>query len=378
LRDNGVKVLFISLGVYGRIGGIERFNQRVISCLQSANPSVISDCAVISLWDKSEPGKSIKSHNFAFVPGSSNKIATLLSFLYHGLRLKPDLFLYGHVMLGFLSPIARLLRPKAHHVLIVYGAEVWNDPTFRKIPHWERFLVRSNMDTVISISHFTQVLMKKVYRMNHRSFHLLPCAIDLDNPSSGRSQKLSSLQGRHRLLTVSRLTLNDRYKGCDKVIRSLMKILPFFPDTHYFIVGKGPLKEELRALARNLGISDHVHFLGYLSDDELNHVYHQCHVFVMPSTMEGFGIVFLEAWKHMLPVVAGDRDASTEVITHAVDGLLVNPDSIRQLSEAIMRLLENPDLASAMGHNGFKKVMRFHSHDVFKQRFLDILQKASK
>jgi glycosyltransferase involved in cell wall biosynthesis len=95
---------------------------------------------------------------------------------------------------------------------------------------------------------------------------------------------------------------------------------------------------------------------------------------VMPSTGEGFGIVYLEAWKHGLPVVVGNQDASAEVVTHGVNGLCVNPASVEEIAEALIGLLKDPKTVARMGRQGYRTMLERYTHDHFRNRLWQILQ----
>jgi glycosyltransferase involved in cell wall biosynthesis len=93
----------------------------------------------------------------------------------------------------------------------------------------------------------------------------------------------------------------------------------------------------------------------------------------MPSLKEGFGIVYLEAWRHGMPVLAGDRDAGREVVEHGVDGVVVDPTSEHAIADGIVRLLSDRDAAARMGEAGRRKLHREYSHQRFAARFEEAL-----
>ena len=102
-------------------------------------------------------------------------------------------------------------------------------------------------------------------------------------------------------MTVSRLASSERYKGHDRVIRVLPRILLDHPDTIYLVVGDGDDRPRLEALTLECGVQDKVMFTGPVVADELPDYYRLADVMVMPSTGEGFGIVFLEAMASGIP-----------------------------------------------------------------------------
>src|ERR1700687_4223526 len=90
-------------------------------------------------------------------------------------------------------------------------------------------------------------------------------------------------------------------------------------------------------------------------------------VFVMPSKAEGFGFVFLEAMAHGRPVVAGNRDAASEVLGEEA-GLLVDPDDVPQVASALTGLLASADLRERLGAAGRARADRYFGYALFKTR----------
>lgn len=75
-------------------------------------------------------------------------------------------------------------------------------------------------------------------------------------------------------------------------------------------------------------------------------------IFVMPSRTEALGLVYLEAFRAGVPVIAGDRGGVTEIVRHGRSGLLVTPGSTQELIEAITRLARDPDLRQSLARGG--------------------------
>jgi phosphatidylinositol alpha-1,6-mannosyltransferase len=360
-----MKLLFCALGVYSSVGGMQRFNQRVVQCLSEFRNTDTFCPTVMVLWDGRKDSFRCPS-NVQFIPCNRSKAYMLVHFLWILLRQRPEIILYDHVLLVPLAAIASLLAPGLRHVLFVHGTEVWEGP--RQI---RGRIVISVIQRIASVSSFTALRMGRTYGLSQRRFALLPNAIDIAENNCGRTLLQFQALGKHRLLTVSRLT--DRYKGHERVITSMKKVLEAFPETHYYVVGDGPLLEELRMHARQLGVARNVHFLGHLDDDALNALYEKCHLFVMPSKGEGFGIVFLEAWKHKLPVIAGNQDASAEVIQQDVNGLLVDPDSPEEISGAILALLGDDNRRRRLGEAGYTTLSEKYTHQQFRERLAKII-----
>jgi len=158
------------------------------------------------------------------------------------------------------------------------------------------------------------------------------------------------------LLTVGRLVPR---KGIDSVLQVLPTMLVRFPDLRYRIVGDGPDRLRLEQMAHGLGVAHAVRFLGRMSDEELPQVYRDAHIFVMPvreepeaASIEGFGIVYLEASASGLPVVAGRSGGVAEAVQEGKTGFLVPPDDPMALAQVLQRLLGDAELRRRMGHAG--------------------------
>jgi len=161
------------------------------------------------------------------------------------------------------------------------------------------------------------------------------------------------------LLTISRLVPR---KGIDTVLRALPYILKAVPDACYLIGGDGPDQERLTLLAQHLGVADHVRFLGRIPYDNLRLYYNVGDVFVMPSRedvpyVEGFGIVFLEANACGKPVVGASSGGIPDAVQDGETGLLVTPDDVAGLADALIRLLTDTQFAATLGLNGRQQVL---------------------
>src|SRR5205814_269912 len=106
-----------------------------------------------------------------------------------------------------------------------------------------------------------------------------------------------------------------------------------------FLAGSGPDRERIEALIRELNLEENVTLAGRVADNELPGFYQLCDVFAMPSKGEGFGIVFLEAMACGKPVIAGNKDGSVDAVLNGRLGVLVDPDNVVQIAEALIAIL---------------------------------------
>lgn len=190
------------------------------------------------------------------------------------------------------------------------------------------------------------------------------------------------LEGRKCLLTVGRLI---ERKGHDTVLRALPQILAAVPETHYLIVGEGENEARLKALAQELDLMGHVTFAGYAGDEEVAACYALCDVFTMISReipekgdVEGFGIVYLEANLRGKPVVAGNSGGVPEAVLHQETGLLVDPTDVQEVATAVIRLLQDKELATRYGQRGRVRVLQEFSSQAAADKVHARLQMVMK
>ena len=159
--------------------------------------------------------------------------------------------------------------------------------------------------------------------------------------SIGLKKKYGIYSGSKIILTVSRLSSKEKYKGYEKVINVLPGIISNFPDVKYLIVGGGDNSEinRIKILIEDLNLQDEVVLTGEVVEDELNELYRTADVFIMPSIGEGFGIVFIEALANGLSVIAGNKDGSTDPLMDGKLGVLVDPNDSEQIKNALLESL---------------------------------------
>jgi glycosyltransferase involved in cell wall biosynthesis len=155
-----------------------------------------------------------------------------------------------------------------------------------------------------------------------------------------------------RLLCVGRLI---PIKGHIVLLRAFAEARQQLPELQLEIAGRGPLEPALKALARELGINDAVHFLGQVSpiQDAIEHAA----VVVVPSMGEGFGMAALEAMERSRPVIAADVGGLGELVRDGETGLLVPAGEAEPLRDAILRLAGDLDLAREMGAAGRRRAL---------------------
>jgi len=272
--------------------------------------------------------------------GSKNRLLsklefTLLSFIYV-LGNRPLLIICGHSNLSVLGLFFyRLFRIK--YILLTHGLDIWD------IKSSLRRLALREASIIIAVSSYSVSKIREQIGQGNRRIFIIPGPVDpaifTPSPRPEHLVKKYGLQGHKVILTVSRLSSSED-KGYDRVIRALPDVMQASNKVKYLIVGTGDDIPRIKRLVKELNLEGQVIFAGFIPQEELPQYYNLCDLFVLPSKQEGLGIVFLEALASGKPVIAGNQDGSKEALLNGKLGLLVDPDDIAQIAQAITRILK--------------------------------------
>lgn len=243
---------------------------------------------------------------------------------------------YAHYVL-----LARIL--KIPYLTFIQGTDL----TSYTKSWFGKFLTKSNLkhaQKIITCSHFLKNQVIKLGILENKIQVIYP-GLNLEQYDFKLKEgeiRESRLQNHKVILSVGRLV---KIKGFDLVIKALPKILKQIPKAVYIIVGAGPEKENLKNLANKLGVSSKIIFTGEIRNKkELSKYYASADVYVGPSRVEAFGIVFLEAQAFGLPIVASNIGGIPEAIGDR--GILVKPDDLESLIQNIIKILKAKNLST--------------------------------
>ena len=182
-------------------------------------------------------------------------------------------------------------------------------------------------------------------------------------------------------LTTARLS---EEKGVDVLLRALTIVVRQEKTLKLVVIGDGPLESELKRLAQSLGLVGSVDFMG-MTRNVAQHL-KSADIFVLPSRTEGLSNALLEAMSHGIPCVAtnvggnsellgaGDEKIPSQGYVIARNGLLVNPDDVRGLSEAILYVIRNQRKGEEMGRIGRKFIEENFSIDLVADKYIGLYQ----
>ena len=244
-------------------------------------------------------------------------------------------------------------RPK-QLILTFHGSEILK---FHRNPVTRRLTSRliRNASRISTLTHYTHDLLVEHFPEAARKAFLTPGALRSDFAVVTEPTPHAK-QDRLVVLTVGRL---HPRKGQLETLEALQALAPRFRQKiEYWIVGGHSKSNYEQTLRERVAGSDlKVRFFGELPDDELDRVYDRADIFAMTSidyrhSIEGFGLVYLEAAAHGLPVVAHTIGGVAEAVVDGVTGLCVPPDHPAQLTAAFERLISNSALRKNLGEAG--------------------------
>ncbi len=196
---------------------------------------------------------------------------------------------------------------------------------------------------------------------------VIPTGVSLNKFSIGSSNWLrenySIGAGKKILLFVGRLT---KEKNIEFLLQAFHSINRRKPETVLVLVARGPLEQNLRKMAGELGVSDNVIFTGALPFETLVNAYYSADLFVFSSMTETQGLVILEAMACGLPTVAVRASGVQDMVLSGIDGVLTGCD-ISEFSQAVCQVLDNPDIHSYYQQNSLKKAKELSSANMAKR-----------
>lgn len=157
------------------------------------------------------------------------------------------------------------------------------------------------------------------------------------------------VEGNFMILYVGRLAWN---KGLPDLINCLPNVIKSVPNAKLVLCGRGKMEQVLRDQVTSMGLQESVKFVGLVPGGDLPLYYAASDLFVLPSSLEPFGLVLLEAMSMCKPVIATRVGGIPEVVKDGENGLLVPPHDTKSLSNAVLRLVADEPLRSRLARNG--------------------------
>jgi len=334
-------------------GGVSRVGRLVSHALTEAN----ADYALLSLNEskiESGLGKSLLA-----CAGSRLRFAAAL--------WRPDdhytHFIYTH--LGIARAHCNLSALRRPYGVWIHGIEVWD------IVRPDYLRSANSADLILAHTNFTRsraALTNKVFDRAKVCWLGTP---EDDAPEPARFEDSPVV------LVVGRLEVG-RCKGHDQLIACWPKVIAAVKDARLLIAGDGPDAKRLRQAAATSPAAKSIDFLGFVPEEDMPALWRRTHVFAMPSRGEGFGLVYIEAMRYGVPVIASIHDAGQEVNVDGETGYNVSLDRRGELEDRLVEMLSSPSVLERMGAAGQARWREHFRFSAFKQRFLPIINALTK
>ena len=369
------EILLLTLRVFSATGGIEKVSRLAGKALyELQQEKKITTVKVFSMYDSSSEVDEKYFPGTVFTGFGRRKLSYMIRVIRQG--IKSRMVILTHVNLLSAGFLIKCFSPQTKLVLLAHGIEVW-----QPLPGWKKYML-GKCDQVLPVSRFTKQKMMEQYGLKDQLFTVLNNCLDpfLKVPAK---EKDSSLLNRYQLddtsivlLTLSRLSSKERYKGYDNVFYALKNLVEFYPAIKYLVVGKYDAKEKQRLdnLIQVLELEKHIIFTGFIADEELAAHYALADCYIMPSKKEGFGIVFIEAMYYGKPVIAGNKDGSVDALKNGEFGLLVDPDSREEITAAIEKVISHKSAYIPRE----EEVLDKFGYPVYKQNLWKIIEALNK
>lgn len=275
------------------------------------------------------------------------------------------------ILVGQILPVGKIASMlKLPYIIMTYAMDV----TILGAVDRKKKMAQNIIDQakyIVTISDFTKNQLIKLGTDEEKVKLVYPCptlkSTDINDQKLAEVKNKYNPNNKKIILTTGRLV---QRKGQDMVIKAMKKVIEQENDVLYLIGGKGEYEKKLKDLVKERSLEDYVKFIGFFSEEELPYLYAMSDVFIMASRqledqdVEGFGIVFLEANMFEKPVIGGNSGGIPSAVEDNVSGLLVDPTSIDEISDAIIKLLTDPELAQRLGQQGKQRVLNEFRWDI--------------
>jgi phosphatidylinositol alpha-1,6-mannosyltransferase len=331
-----MRILAIVTEAFGGYGGIAQYNRDLLTAMSAA--SLTEAIEVLPRYARDEVG-ALPSKVRQSAPHESRATLSLRA-LELGERLRPDVVFCGHL---HLAPLAASIARRHGSALIcqTHGLEVWSRPGEVR---------RRGMETanaVLCVSRDTRARVLTWSDLQPERVRVVPNTVGAEftpgDPSPARERL--GVGDRKVILSVSRLDAGQRHKGQDRVIRLLPTLVAEGLDVVYLIAGEGDDARRVRSIANDIGVSDRVRLLGRVPQAELPELYRAADIFALPSTGDGFGIVYLEAMACGVPAVGLAVGGASDALADGELGILASEDDLANtLIRALTQGARDPSL----------------------------------
>ena len=326
---------------------------------------------IMSMHDEQEEASNNKYFPKEIFSGfAGNKLSFVANAVTKG--SEADIIIISHINLLIVGWLIKKSTPAAKIILIAHGIEIWG-----KLNISQKNML-SVCDQIICVSSFTANKITTFHNIETAKISIINNCIDPFLPMPVLHFSAQTLREKYGidaddtvLMTLTRLTARDRYKGYDCVLEALVLLIKNNRKIKYLLAGGYSNSEKIfiDALIKKHGLANNVILTGYIPESDLTPHFCMADIYVMPSTKEGFGIVFIEAMYYGLPVIAGNQDGSIDALLNGKLGLLIEPNSAAAIAVAVEKMMLNKEKYLP----NHKLLMHNFGYDAYKRKLEMVL-----
>lgn len=351
------RILALVPDAFGGRGGIAQYNRDLLGALATE--------AEITVLPRHAPDGFAPPPNIVQRGASSGRLTYAIKALALAFAQRPDTVFCGHL---FMAPLAALVASliQARLVLQIHGIDAWERPGSLTRMAAER------ADLVLSVSRYTRRRFLSWAALPPERVAVLPNTVgEAFAPGDRAAARAPLCLGDATvLLSVGRLDAREQYKGHDRVIRAQAEMLARGWNLVYLIAGEGADRARLEGLAIAEGGGPTVRFLGPVLPDDLPDLYRAADMFVMPSTGEGFGIVFIEAMACGTPALGLGVGGASDALADGLLGTTAKKETFAaDLEEALAAPKLSPEaLSKAVNARYGRTLFASHARALFRKQ----------
>ena len=261
-----------------------------------------------------------------------------------------------------------LLKSNKKKYCLIHGKEI-NHPKGSRLNN--RILkVLNNVEKVIANSNYTKNLAIEIGVKEEKIVVINPGIDPIEKLNKRSLEKVESLLKikSPRLITVSRF---DKRKNHEKIIMAIRNLKQIYPDLVYICIGHGDEEENIKKLVKELDLSTQVMFFKDISNELKNSLLAKSDIFVMPSiihksSVEGFGIAYVEAAQYEIPSLGGKDGGAADAIDHDKTGLICDGNNLDNIYSSLNSMIENKKYLE-LGKNAKEYVSKFHWEKIIEE-----------
>ena len=331
-----------------------------IFCLHKIDSSLYSDLADVELFslNVSRDLQSTAEDNYSklIYLKAVQKVKRIIK------KFNPDIvhshYASSYGLIGALSGF----HP---YIISMWGSDVFRFPNYSFLHKSVLKFSLSRADKLLSTSYSLSAEVKKY---TDKDIVVTPFGVDVDR---FKPQEVDTIFAKKDIVIGTIKTLEKIY-GIDYLIKAFKIVKTKIPEQQIklLIVGDGTLRKNLEDLVHSLKLMNDIVFTGYIKHNEVEKYQNMLDIYVAVSLQESFGVAILEASACSKPVIVSNVGGLPEIVENGKTGIIVEKENSEQLSDALITLINNPDLRITMGKNGRMKVLNEYNWESSVKKML--------